>query len=377
MLEQILWQKKIPISEFVIQAYVWDALYRKDRDIGRIIGRIIPRGLDFDGRDLSYLAKYIADVLDGFGRFYNPFVDKSMGPIRQRMGELHSAVLELVLKLEKSSVDPAWLPKHTYIILSQIQVHAAGILEDLNPGEAPLDGEMEAIDNSLESMIDTYEEIKEQIEDSLDSYRRSRLTLVRSDSKAQTLEDCIVQISIGGTEVWRRLLVRGDYRLQDLHGIIQVVLGWKNSRSYRFCLDKPLGAYGPHVPPQDRQKTLDPRMSLRELRGGNVVELLYEYGTAWLVKIMILPAKENPEEESVCCVAGANAAPPEAVEGPLRFKRFLSALGGGSETERTVALKELGHTFIPDFFDVQVCNRAIQASVFGGKRDARRDNAET
>ena len=35
---------------------------------------------------------------------------------------------------------------------------------------------------------------------------------------------------------WRRLLVPGTCTLRELHGVVQVAMGWKGMHLYRFCL---------------------------------------------------------------------------------------------------------------------------------------------
>ena len=36
--------------------------------------------------------------------------------------------------------------------------------------------------------------------------------------------------------VWRRVLVPSTYTLRELHGVIQVAMGWKSIHLYQFCL---------------------------------------------------------------------------------------------------------------------------------------------
>jgi hypothetical protein len=110
-------------------------------------------------------------------------------------------------------------------------------------------------------------------------------------------------------------------------------------------------------------RTLDLNLGLEALEKRNVREFLYEYGTKWTVKIIILSRLDAAEGEPVRCVAGAGAAPPEFIEGPLRFKKFLSALEWGNDAERTGALEQLGADFQPGRFDLESCNKNL-AGIF-------------
>jgi hypothetical protein len=353
-IEDILFRKNIPISEYVIQAYVRDALFRGDKDISRILKRIVPPCIELNAQERKSLTEYIGETLQEFGGTYSPFADKNTGPIRQRVGELHTAVIELAARLEKGDVDPSWLPRHTFIVFSQIQNHAAGVMEDLDA--EPAETELEAMDNSLDSMIETYEDIKELIEEALDNFRRNRLSLVKAGTGEGTTAERLIQMSIGGTDIWRRLMVPETCRLEDLHNIIQTIMGWKNSQVFLFSSGGPL----------------DSNLTMKDLRDRGLMEILYEYGAKWTVKIMLLSLYEKPGEVKVRCVAGAGAAPPECVGGPLRFRKAVSALEGGSDSERMGARLELGQDFDPGLFDLEACNQKLNSGLLIKNRGLNR-----
>jgi len=343
--EEILNKLKIPVSEYVIQAYVRDSLFREDGDEELIIRRLVPSCVEIESRDKKFLVEYIASVLEEFREFYNLFTDKTMGPIRQRAGELHTAVIDLVVRLGKGDIDTSWLPRHTFIILSQIQSHTAAVMEDLDSDGSLPEAELEALDNSLDSMIETYEDMKELIDDALGSFRRNKLAVIRSGVNSDKVTERLVQLSIGGIDVWRRIIIDENRTLEELHQIIQTVFGWRNSQPFRFG-DK---------------KGLDTSTRIRELEAANTVELLYEYGTKWTVKIMILSRQETPAKRPIRCVAGSGAAPPEFVAGPVKFRRLVSALESGNDMERLGARQELGPDFIPGDFNLDACNRSLGA----------------
>jgi hypothetical protein len=361
VIEEILFQKKIPVSEYVVQSYVRDALFRNESDIPAIIERIVPPSVEFREPDWNYLAEYVAEVLDEFRGIYSLFADKSMGPIRQRVGELHTAVIDLAARLQKGDIDPSWLPKHTFVILSQIQGHAASVLEDLDMDEAPAETELEAMDNSLDSMIETYEDIKELIEESLNSFRRHKLSVVKDAGKRKGETPWkTIQVSVCGAEVWRRVVIPSAYSLDDLHGLIQTIFDWKNHYPHQFTFDQPEKhtAWGP-------ERVQGPHTRIAELCARGVSEILYDYGNKWTVKIIFLSYNNySGSVERVRCIAGAGAAPPENIDGPLRFKKILSVLAKGSDPERQQALRELGRNFDPEGFDLESCNRDLTSGSF-------------
>ena len=349
-IEEVLFKANIPVSEYVILSYVRDALFRNEKDIDKVIVRIVPKSIRLDKRDWDSLAGFIAEAMEELRDGYSVFLDQKLGPLRQQVGELHIAVVELAAQLQKGDMDPSWLPRHTFIMLSQIQAHAASLMEDLDTLEAPPETELEAMGNSLDSMIETFREIKETINDAMNNFRRRNLHLIRpgrDDSLAETWRT--MQISIAGTDVWRRVQIPADKRLEDLHSLIQTSFEWKDNYRHRFYT-----AGG-----EADRKNLDDKMRIKEACDIGAGEMEYEYGNKWSVKVILLSAHRPDNEEAVRCVAGEGAAPPEIIGGPLRFRKILAALSGGSDMEKQAALHELGPDFVPGLFDVEKCNKKL------------------
>jgi hypothetical protein len=243
--------------------------------------------------------------------------------------------------LRKSEINESWLPRHTFIILSQIQEHAAAVLEDLNSDEAAPSADLEAIDSSLDSMIETYEDMRELINDAMDNFRRQNFSLVRNVDSADG-DGRLIQISIVGTDVWRRLAIDGSCTLLDVHRLIHTLFGWKGAYGFRFI--------------DGKDKNLDGKLRLCDL--GNTTEVSYQYGPKWGVKILILSSMEL-DAHIPRCIAGAGAAPPEMLDGPVRFRHCVAILENGSPAEKSKIQKELGEGFEPAAFSIEACNKTL------------------
>jgi hypothetical protein len=353
--EELLDFTPAPVSEYVIHSYVYDAFFRRDRDIPALVRRIIPPSVNVREERLKLFARYVAELYDELGPFYSPFTDAARGPVRQRMTELHTAVVDLAARLGRGDINTAWLPKHTFIILCQIQSHAAGVLEDLDTEDSPADEELESIDNSLDSMIETYEDIRELIEDALNSFRQNNLSVVRAEKTGEDPAWRTIQVSLGGADVWRRVILPETCSLKELHRIIQALFGWKAGYSFHFALEEQGGR---------ERLELDLSLGRLDLGGGN--SFLYEYGTKWTVKILLLSRHEDDGALGLRCVAGSGSAPPEYIDGPMRFRRYIVALASGADAERKLALRELGEDFDPEAFDLEACNSRLASALKGG-----------
>ena len=350
--EEALFRLKLPVSEYVVQSYVRDSLFQGQGEVDPIMAKLVPPGMAGDSLDMTILFEYVSAVLEDFREFVSPFSDKDMGPIRQRAVELHTAVIDLAARLSKGDIDHSWLPRHTFIVLSQIQNHTSNVLEEMNLSEPPPEAEMEAIENSLDGMIETYEEIKELIDEALNSFRLNNFAVIRQGNSPDTVTEWLVQLSIGGIDIWRRIMMSENCCLEELHRIIQTVFGWRDSYPFLFKAETD-GKKG------DYEELTDPDMSIQKLEERNITELLYEYGAKWTVRIILLSKNGSPVARHVRCVAGAGAAPPEFIEGPLKYRKTVTALENGNDMERLAARQDLGPEFDPGNFDIDVCNNKL------------------
>lgn len=359
--EALLAKLGVPISEYVIESYVRDAFFRRETEIHLILERIVPPSIEMNQVERLYLAQYVSETREDFASDYNLFADRDMGPIRQRVAELHTAVVDLVARLSSRDVDPSWLPKHAFVTLSQLQVHASNLLEDLDYDEPPEDRELDGMENSLDGMIDTYEDVKEGIEESLNGFRRSRITLVKPAEGGSEAPMRMLQAALAGTGVWRRLVVPDSLTLAELHRCIQAAFGWSGDRLHGFIVDGEV--YGPDTAGGELAER---NATIAAIAAAGVTEIGYDYdyGAEWEARVSLLQGAENEGGGRARCVAGALAAPPENIGGPLRYRRFLSALRGEDGQEKELARAELGTDFDPDAFDLAATDAAI-AALFG------------
>lgn len=347
-IEDLLYKRNIPISEFVILSYIRDAFFRNENDIDQVVNRIIPPVVHIEEDEWDILTEYISDAMEDFSKSYSLFLDQNTGPLRQRVAELHTAVIELSAKMQKGDIESAWLPRHTFIVLSQIQGHAAALLEDLAFDDSPSESEIAAMDNSLDSMIDTYTEIKELINSAMDNFRRSNLTVIHGGSNTGQLWR-MIQISISGLDVWRRAIISHDCTMEQLHKLIQIGMDWKDILRFRFFCETPDGG----------KEYLHDKLKLGDIDFRGKKELVYEYGSEWNVKIIIMSSYQSGNDDVCRFIAGEGAAPPEHVEGPRHFRKLISLDANGS-TEMQSVERELGSDFSGGF-DLEKTNRNVRA----------------
>ncbi|MDR2965345.1 MAG: plasmid pRiA4b ORF-3 family protein [Treponema sp.] len=350
-IEDLLFRKNIPISEFVILSYIKDAFFRNETEFDKVINRIIPPVIHLEENEWNIMAEYISDGMEDFYKSYSLFLDQGAGPVRQNVLDLHTAVIELSAQLQKGEIEAAWLPRHTFIVLSQIQGHAAAILEDLAFDESPLPGDIIAMDNSSDSMIDTFSEIKELINTAMDNFRRSNLTVIQGGENTGELWR-MIQVSISGVDVWRRAIISHVCTMEELHILIQAGMDWKGSLRYRFYTELSDGS----------KEYLHNKIKLEDVDFRGKKEIVYEYGSRWNVKIIIMSSYQGTKDEVCRFIAGEGAAPPEHTDGPRHYKKLFAVYEAGSTAEKIITQRELGADFTGSF-DLEKANSILHEAI--------------
>jgi hypothetical protein len=200
------------------------------------------------------------------------------------------------------------------------------------------------------------------IDEALDSYRHSKLSLVRPEYETDDNSWHTLQLSLGGTEVWRRIIVPDNESLAAMHSIILSIFSWSGSSRHRWTTNvKTISSL------LGKDKSFSSGLTIGKIIESGLSEILYEYGKLWSVKILFLSRHDASPKEKIKVIAGENAVPPEYIEGPLRYRRYVMALQGGPDAERKVAIENLSPDFDPAQFSLADCNRAI-FSLTGGKK---------
>jgi len=114
--------------------------------------------------------------------------------------------------------------------------------------------------------------------------------------------------------VWRRLLVPSTCTLHELHGIIQVAMGWEGIHLYQFCLRA--ARYGSW-----EFSASSPDMTLAALRLRKGTRFIYEYdlNIPWRHEVRIEESRPEAGKTYPVCTSGSGACPPENCDGPAGF----------------------------------------------------------
>jgi hypothetical protein len=115
--------------------------------------------------------------------------------------------------------------------------------------------------------------------------------------------------------VWRRVLAPARCSLRELHGVIQVAMGWDGIHLFQFCLRA--ARYGSW-----ELSSSSPDITLAELRLRKGARFAYEYdlNIPWRHEIRIEDHLQAEQGKAYpVCTGGNGACPPEDCGGPANF----------------------------------------------------------
>ncbi|MGD9145493.1 MAG: plasmid pRiA4b ORF-3 family protein [Anaerolineae bacterium] len=162
--------------------------------------------------------------------------------------------------------------------------------------------------------------------------------------------------------IWRRLLVRSDTTLGDLHTIIQAAMGWWNYHLHQFIVGETY--YGePHPDYFDYLEMLDERgVTLGQVAPseGDKFDYEYDFGDGWEHRVLVEKiAPPEPGRSYPVCIRGRRACPPEDVGGTWGYVDFLDAIRDPEHPEHESYLEWIGGEFDPEAFDLDEVNDAL------------------
>jgi hypothetical protein len=157
--------------------------------------------------------------------------------------------------------------------------------------------------------------------------------------------------------VWRRLQLRADTRLDQLHEILQAALGWENYHMHAFSFgDEEFGIPDPELGFSDeRQVTLGELTDI-----GARFRYTYDFGDDWQHEITVEDLLDaDPDTHYPTLVAAKGACPPKDCGGPWGYANLRQILANPNHDEHQDMLEWLGLDNASDFDPATVATKTI------------------
>ncbi|HDX9588880.1 TPA: plasmid pRiA4b ORF-3 family protein [Bacillus pseudomycoides] len=164
--------------------------------------------------------------------------------------------------------------------------------------------------------------------------------------------------------IWRRFLIDNQVTFEDLHIIIQIVMGWENYHLFSFDTKDALVQIL-----DDSSEFFPPLREIYDAEDTQIGELIteekqkclytYDFGDDWeheLVLEKVLPIDEKMVVPT--CLKGKRACPPEDCGGVYMYNEIQAALKGEGELDEET--KDWLGEFDPEEFDLEFINGILE-----------------
>ncbi len=130
--------------------------------------------------------------------------------------------------------------------------------------------------------------------------------------------------------VWRRILAPSTMTLGELHGVIQIVMGWTDSHLHAYEIDgRTIGIPDPEFDDGTTEDENEVLLGSVLRRKGEKAGYTYDFGDNWEHSILLEDIRKEPIPYTVC-IGGRRAGPPEDCGGPYGFAELSGEPGGSA-----------------------------------------------
>lgn len=161
--------------------------------------------------------------------------------------------------------------------------------------------------------------------------------------------------------IWRAVLVPASVRFFDLHHIIQISMGWKNSHLFEFLVGEyKIGYIDPNEAFEDIADAGEVALDLLLMKEGFTFTYLYDFGDNWqhTVEVEKILDKDSDKVYPVC-TEGQLACPPEDSGGIHGFYENLEILKYPKHPEYKEVKQWLGRGYDPEKFNIDKVNKEL------------------
>ena len=166
--------------------------------------------------------------------------------------------------------------------------------------------------------------------------------------------------------VSRRIEVRLDTRLDDLHVVFQVAMGWENYHLYEFQVGRSIRDGVPDPAWEDAGLRSAKNATLADLidkAGRNsTFDYLYDFGDYWLHTVTLEAAADaDPDVTYPRLLDAHGRCPPEDCGGPDGYVHYLEAISDPDHEDHAEMVEWRGPGFEPEIVDEDAIRNGFAA----------------
>jgi hypothetical protein len=163
-------------------------------------------------------------------------------------------------------------------------------------------------------------------------------------------------------EIWRSFVVDSSLSLEDLHDVLQIVMGWGDSHMYIFEIDGL--EYG--IPSEDAFNDITEAKKVKLAKLGlqekDKFRYTYDFGDDWVhtIKVEKILPGENPYG-SPFCLEGARNCPPEDCGSIPGYEDIVEAMKNKKTKEAKEFIEWLGAPYDAEYIDIEGINKRLKS----------------
>ena len=176
-----------------------------------------------------------------------------------------------------------------------------------------------------------------------------------------------VSLNFSKPPIWRQIQVRKETNFFELHHILQITMGWKNSHLHEFNCDgyrigeiiEEFSTEGFGSDEVTDSKTVTIKDIIQKI--DEPFQYTYDFGDSWDHILYIeksLPG--DPNSKYPICIGGEMACPPEDCGGIHAYYNYLKILKDNKHEEYKELRIWMGKNFDARKFDQEAVNRKLR-----------------
>ncbi|MDZ7929198.1 plasmid pRiA4b ORF-3 family protein [Rhodococcus sp. NPDC076796] len=191
-----------------------------------------------------------------------------------------------------------------------------------------------------------------------------------TEATRRGLVNLVLRVTVDHTrpQIWRRVRVRSDLLLSELHAVLQKALGWEDRHLHAFSV-RTAGATRRFEMEEtlddepDDEASSEERVRIDDVltAPGSTMTYEYDFGDGWTHTIVLEQIDSDIDDLRSVCLDGARACPPEESGGPSRYAQALDIAADLSDPEHAAQLARWGAAFDPALFDADAVNTVLHS----------------
>lgn len=183
--EQLLDFLLTPFSEGLVDSFVLDVLFRREKNCENAASRMVPEHMPVSQKERLFCLLHMEKRRAILQKKYNWFADYERGQLRSRILKLFTSMLDFVFSLRQGAFDISLLPQHPLVVLAQLFQHICRVLETIRVEEAISPYDMSNFFMSLDGMEMSFAEIRDELESAVQKQQKVQFTVIRKGGASE------------------------------------------------------------------------------------------------------------------------------------------------------------------------------------------------